>query len=123
MEMKRRMSMLLVLPLAFALPTPASAHASLVRAIPAGGSAVYTSPTTVKLWFSERLEPAYCAVEVVDQTRKRVDNGDAGVDRSDAKLLQVSLPQLPAGRYRVMWRVLSVDTHVSEGHFSFEIAP
>jgi methionine-rich copper-binding protein CopC len=115
--------MLLALPLAFALPAPAAAHASLVRTIPAGGSAVHKSPVTVKLWFSERLEPAYSTVEVVDRDRKRVDSGDASVDRADARLLQVSLPQLPAGMYRVMWRVLSVDTHVSEGQFSFEIAP
>ena len=122
-EMTRRMSMLLALPLAFALPAPAGAHASLVRTIPARGSAVHKSPATVKLWFSERLEPAYSTVEVVGRDGKRVDNGDAGVDRADARLLQGSLPQLPAGMYRVTWRVLSVDTHVSEGQFSFEIAP
>ena len=115
--------MLLALPLAFALPAPAAAHASLVRAIPAAGSAVHKSPATVRLWFSERLEPAYSTIEVVDPDLKRVDKGDAGVDRADDKVLQVSLPQLPAGRYRVTWRVLSVDTHVSEGLFTFEIAP
>ncbi len=38
------------------------------------------------------------------------------------KLLRVSLPNLAPGTYRVMWRVLSVDTHVSEGDFTFDVA-
>jgi methionine-rich copper-binding protein CopC len=38
-------------------------------------------------------------------------------------MLRVSLPALPAGRYTVAWRVLSVDSHVTEGTFSFRVAP
>jgi methionine-rich copper-binding protein CopC len=37
-------------------------------------------------------------------------------------VLRVSLPPLEPGRYRVTWRVLSVDTHVTEGDFTFEVA-
>ena len=36
-------------------------------------------------------------------------------------LLQVSLPQLPAGTYTVIWHVVSVDTHRTQGHFEFTI--
>jgi methionine-rich copper-binding protein CopC len=32
------------------------------------------------------------------------------------------VPQLAPGRYQVKWRVLSVDTHVSEGDYSFDVA-
>jgi methionine-rich copper-binding protein CopC len=35
----------------------------------------------------------------------------------------VSLPSLPPGSYKVVWRILSVDTHVSEGNFAFRITP
>jgi methionine-rich copper-binding protein CopC len=45
------------------------------------------------------------------------------VDPANPALLQVSLPQLAPGRYRVMWRVLSVDTHVTEGDFTFDVVP
>jgi methionine-rich copper-binding protein CopC len=45
------------------------------------------------------------------------------VDRGDARILRVSLPPLSPGTYRVVWRVLSVDTHVSEGDFTFDVAP
>jgi methionine-rich copper-binding protein CopC len=34
----------------------------------------------------------------------------------------VSVPQLAPGRYQVKWRVLSVDTHVTEGDYSFDVA-
>jgi methionine-rich copper-binding protein CopC len=37
-------------------------------------------------------------------------------------VLTVSVPQLAPGRYRVKWRVLSVDTHVTEGDYSFDVA-
>jgi len=54
---------------------------------------------------------------------KRVDKGDPQVDSADRMLLRISLPPLAPGRYRVSWRVLSVDTHVATGQFTFDIAP
>jgi methionine-rich copper-binding protein CopC len=32
-------------------------------------------------------------------------------------------PRLAPGTYRVMWRVISVDTHQTEGAFTFTIGP
>jgi len=52
-----------------------------------------------------------------------VDKADSQVDSSDRTLLRVSLPPLAAGTYKVIWRVLSVDTHVTEGDFTFRLAP
>ena len=54
---------------------------------------------------------------------KRVDKSDAHVDAGDPTLLVVSVPPLAAGKYRVTWRVLSVDTHVTEGDFDFDVVP
>jgi methionine-rich copper-binding protein CopC len=109
--------------LAAALVQPVSAHAFLERAMPAVGSSVRTSPTELKLWFTERLEPAFSKVRVLDGGGKQVDRGDGRVDATDGLLLRVSLPRLAPGTYRVRWRVLSVDTHVSEGDFTFDVAP
>jgi len=44
------------------------------------------------------------------------------LDRTDTTLLTVSVPPLAPGRYRVSWRVLSVDAHATEGDFSFDVA-
>ena len=103
------------------LVSPVGAHSRLERAVPAAGSAVRASPPQLKLWFTERLEPAFSKVQVFDRNGKQVDMGDPEVDRADTKLLQVSLPTLAPGTYRVKWRVLSVDTHVSKGDFTFNV--
>jgi methionine-rich copper-binding protein CopC len=42
---------------------------------------------------------------------------------TDRTLLRISLPPLAPGKYRVTWRVLSVDTHVATGEFTFDVAP
>ncbi len=101
----------------------AGAHAFLDHAAPAVGSVVHGSPAEVRLWFTEELEPAFSTVRVLDPRGKQVDKQDKRVDRASATLLQVSLPQLAPGRYRVVWRALSVDTHVTEGDFTFDVVP
>jgi len=108
---------------ALAFASPAGAHAFLDHATPAVGSAVHAPPAQVKLWFTQRLEAAFSTLRVQDASGKQVDKGDTQVDRNDATLLEVSLPQLAPGTYRVTWRVLSVDTHVTEGDFTFDVKP
>jgi len=121
--MTRRLLMLFVLACAPAFVPLAGAHAFLDHAEPAVGSTVRGAPAQIKLWFTQRLEPAFSKMQVLDRSGKRVDNGDPQVDRADAELLLVSVPQLTPGTYRVTWRVLSVDTHVTEGDFTFDVAP
>jgi len=101
----------------------ALAHGFLDRALPAANSVVHTSPPQIRLWFTQRLEPAFSRLRVLDRSGRQVDSGDSAVDRADPKLVVVSVPKLAAGRYRVTWRVVSVDTHVSEGRFTFDVAP
>jgi methionine-rich copper-binding protein CopC len=102
--------------------TPAFAHAFLERASPAVGSTGHESPASVRLSFSEVLEPAFSRAHVEDATGKVVDAGDARVDPADRTIVAVDVPPLPAGTYRVRWRVVSIDTHVTEGDYTFTIA-
>lgn len=99
------------------------AHAFLERADPRVGSTVRTAPAQARLWFTERLEPAFSSVRVVNEAGKQVDKGDGQVNPSNPRLLQTSLATLPPGTYKVIWRVLSVDSHVTEGDFTFRVAP
>jgi methionine-rich copper-binding protein CopC len=98
------------------------AHASLVKASPARRSTLGQPPSRVELTFSERLEPAYASVSVLDAAGRQVDLGDAAVTR-DARRLGVSLPPLGPGTYTVRFRVLSVDGHVVESSFPFTVRP
>ena len=101
---------------------PAAAHAFLDHALPAVGSTVHESPRAIRLWFTEQLEPAFSSVRVLDKSGKEVDAGDSHVDAADPMVLAASVPALAPGTYRVVWRVVSVDTHVTEGDFTFDIA-
>ena len=121
--MKRALMSWLVLACVPAFVPPAGAHAFLDHALPAVGSTVHTPPSQVKLWFTQKLEPAFSRLSVADPSGKQVDRRDVHVDAGDGTLLWVSLPALAPGTYRVTWRVLSIDTHVTEGDFTFEIAP
>ena len=99
----------------------ADAHGVLDRTDPRAGGSVKTVPSHVKLWFTGALEPAYSRVQVLDAAGKRMDLGDGGVDPDNRALLRVAVPALGPGTYRVVWRVLSVDSHVTEGQFSFQV--
>jgi methionine-rich copper-binding protein CopC len=105
------------------LVTGAAAHAFLDHANPLVGSTVRGSPAEVRVWFTEALEPAFSTLRVVDQGGAQVDQGNKAVDPADRTVLKVSLRPLAPGSYKVVWRVLSIDTHTTEGSFSFSVAP
>jgi len=110
--------------LAFVLwgtPSVSWAHAFLDHAEPAVGSQVHDPPAEIKIWFTERLEPSLSKIQVFDASGQQVDKGDVQADKSDAALLSVSLRALQPGKYKVVWRVVSVDTHVTTGNFAFEV--
>jgi methionine-rich copper-binding protein CopC len=96
-------------------------HSGLQRAEPPVESTLKRPPTEVKLYFSERLEPAYSTVHVEDGKGARVDRDDSHVDRSNPLLMRVTLTPLEPGTYTVVWRVLSVDSHITQGRFKFRI--
>ncbi len=121
--MRRWIAGLLLAAVAAAVALDAAAHAQLEQATPAAGSTLRESPAQLTLQFSQRFEPAFSKIRVLDSKGNQVDNGNAQVGGSGAKLLQVSLPKLAPGTYQVEWRVLSVDTHVSEGRFTFDVRP
>jgi methionine-rich copper-binding protein CopC len=106
---------------ALALPSAAAhAHAQLDSANPRVGSTVSVAPSVLTLTFSEAVEPAFSTVQVTDSAGRRVD---AGKPRVNGRQVQVPLRPLTAGQYNVRWRVLSVDTHTTEGSFGFEVRP
>jgi methionine-rich copper-binding protein CopC len=97
------------------------AHAFLKDADPEVGSTIQTSPSEVRIRFTENIEPAVSSIQVFDASGKEVDKRDMHLDRSDHALLHVSLPRLGAGTYNVVWRVVSVDTHLTNGNFKFRV--
>jgi len=119
----KRVAWVFALFLMMVATSEAGAHAFLDRATPAVGSVIHGSPAQVRLWFTQELEPAFSTIQVQDRDGRRVDKQDKNVDHANPMLMQVSLPQLAPGKYRVVWRALSVDTHVTEGDFTFDVVP
>jgi methionine-rich copper-binding protein CopC len=105
------------------LPQVGWAHAFLDHAEPAVGSQIHSSPVQVRIWFTERLEPVLSRIQVFNAANSEVDKRNVHIDGSNPALLEVALSPLPPGKYRVVWRVVSVDTHVTTGDFTFILAP
>lgn len=104
-------------------PALAFAHAQLRRADPPAGGTVHGSPAQLELSFSETIEPRFSTDTVADAAGIQVDKRDLHAVPGDAKHLAVSLGALPPGVYTVVWHATSVDTHKTEGTFSFTIIP
>jgi methionine-rich copper-binding protein CopC len=96
----------------------ATSHAYLDHAEPRVGNTVRQAPRELTLWFTQNLEPAFSTVTVTNGSGQRVDAGKPSIS---GNVMRVPLQTIGAGTYRVRWRVLSVDTHTTEGSFSFTV--
>ena len=99
-------------------PVAAQAHAFLDHASPLVGSTVPAAPHDVVLTFTQNLEPAFSTAQVTDSSGARVDQGKAAVS---GNTMTVGLKALGPGSYKVHWHALSVDTHTTEGAFTFTV--
>ena len=98
--------------------TAAQAHAFLDHANPLVGSTVATAPHELTLSFTQNLEAAFSNVEVTGPNGARVD---AGKPQISGNTMRVGLKAAGPGTYRVRWHVLSVDTHTTQGSFTFRV--
>ena len=115
-----------ILAAAFTLawPTLCFGHAQLTSAVPAVGSFVKLSPTEIRLTFTEAIEVKLSKVDLMNETDMIDDIASVSLDPNDKKTLVAKLKSpLPQGSYMVMWHVVSVDTHKTQGDFSFAIQP
>ena len=115
----QRSSVFAIIPLLLLFATgEASAHAMLDHAEPRVGTKVATAPREVTLWFTQKLESAFSTVTVTDPAGKRADTGKSRVSGNQ---MSVSLRPGGSGTYHVTWRVLSVDSHSTDGSFTFQV--
>jgi methionine-rich copper-binding protein CopC len=101
------------------LAAPAArAHAFLDHATPLVGSTVPAAPHEVALSFTQNLEPAFSTVQVTGGSGARVDQGKPVIS---GNTMRIGLKALGPGSYKVHWHALSVDTHTTEGSFTFHV--
>ena len=121
MKIPRLFSSLSVLCLFIAGINSAQAHAFLDHSEPGVGAQISKSPAIVKIWYTEKVEPAFSVIQVVDASGKEVDKKDTHVDPQNEAILSVSVPTLSSGTYKVTWKVVAEDTHHTQGSFSFTL--
>lgn len=111
-----RSLLLLLLPLFWWISaSPASAHDQLVSTTPSADSNV-TAPKSVRLTFSDTVIETGTRIEIRNSSGTLV----AGTPAVSATIVSVALPAaLPAGPYKVVWRVTSADGHPVSGKFTF----
>jgi methionine-rich copper-binding protein CopC len=100
----------------------AQAHAHLVSSVPA--DVAKAPPSTLRLTFSEGVEPRLSGVTVTGPANTTVPTGTPSLAKDDDKVLIVPIAQAPgAGTYTVTWHALSKDGHVTHGSYVFKVSP
>ena len=107
--------LLLVLALQLALAASASAHTRLGSSEPPDGAELAEAPTDIRLMFTGGFDSKLSGMELLDENGEPV----AGELRIEQRTMTYSVPELAPGAYRVNWRLLSADSHVTDGAFGF----
>ncbi len=100
----------------------ASAHAFLQTSSPAVGATVARAPNQVVINFTEGVEPLFSTIEVQNQQGLPVQTGKPRLAGGDTHLA-IDVQKLLPGTYTVTWHATAVDTHKTEGKFTFSVAP
>lgn len=101
-----------------AAPVRAEAHAVLLAADPPQGLLLASPPAEISLTFSEPVTPVGSGIELISPSGARVPGtlAQAGGNR-----LSLGVRLTGQGTYRVVWKVVSADTHPSRGTFTFSV--
>jgi copper resistance protein C len=104
------------------LGTLAHAHTTLTSSNPQANASAPSSPSELRLNFSEGVIAKFSGVELKDESGKPIATGAATVDPKDKKQLVVPVTTpLTTGRYTVYWHAVSEDTHRVTGQYSFRV--
>ena len=98
---------------------PGHAHSRLLSSTPAA-NAVVTSPQSLRLAFSEKVERELTGATVTCLGTESAGAGETAVS-PDGKVVEIALPKLPNGSCTVRWHAVSVDGHRTTGEFNFTV--
>ncbi len=119
----RRLAVAAAVLVALVAPAAASAHAYLVKTVPAASVTLNAPPPSVQLTFDEAVEPRFAIVSVSDVNGHQVTNGSVSRSPANPDTLVVPLKHVPEGWYLVYYRVISVDGHPVQNAFTFAVGP
>jgi copper resistance protein C len=106
----------------FAVPH-AFAHAFLDHAVPGVGMTVSGPVRELRIYFTQGVVTAFSHVHVVSSTGAQIPVSKPVNEGSDQQTIVVRLGRaLGPGTYSVSWQVVSVDTHTTQGTFTFTVS-
>ena len=109
---------------ACALPGAASAHAYLVKTVPAASVVLNAPPPNVQLTYDEAVEPKFAIISVTNAAGQQETTAPPHRSPANPDTLVVPLrPHLPPGWYLIYWRAISVDGHPVQGAFTYAVGP
>jgi copper transport protein len=104
---------------AVAWPAAAAAHATLEHTTPRFGTRLQAAPPAVRLQFDQSVEALPSAISVYTAKGRTVSGPTT--TSADHRTISARLPSLARGAYTVRWRVVSADSHVVSGVFTFGV--
>ena len=99
---------------------PVSAHSFPESEAPAAGQTLNEPPSEVTIKYDAPIEKLFAQLAVIDSSGQDLAQGAPAVS-DDGYILTVKLPRLKPGNYLVKWRVVGIDTHHTEGSYSFSV--
>jgi methionine-rich copper-binding protein CopC len=98
-------------------------HTRLVKSIPSKDTTVSTSPASLQLWFSEKIELPISRVQLVGPDNKVVPTANITRDDSkpDSPVVALLVTELANGAYVVNWTAGSADGHAVKGAYRFTV--
>lgn len=98
----------------------ASAHSFPEQEIPPAGATLSEPPAQVTIKYDAPIEKLFASLEVLNSAGQNVAMGQPEVS-PDGWKLSVPVNKLQPGEYTVQWRVVCIDTHHTQGSYSFTV--
>ena len=102
-------------------PIMALAHSFPEKETPSAGQKVASPPSEIVIGFDAPIEKLFAKLEVAgaDGTNNAVGAPQVS---DDGRQLSVKVGALKPGDYTVKWAVVGIDTHHTEGSYTFTVA-
>jgi methionine-rich copper-binding protein CopC len=101
--------------------TAAWAHSFPEEQNPAAGQTLAAAPSAVSIKYDAPIENLFAKLEVVDGAGNDVASSEPKVN-ADGLTLSVNVKPLKPGDYTVKWAVVCIDTHHTQGSYTFSVS-
>jgi|SRR6516162_521084 methionine-rich copper-binding protein CopC len=98
----------------------ASAHSFPEQETPPAGATLAEPPAQVTIKYDAPIEKLFASLEVLNSAGQNEAVGEPQVS-PDGWKLSVPVNKLQPGEYTVQWRVVCIDTHHTQGSYSFTV--